>query len=114
MTATELKIVPDAIVKLWLMFAPEMGAFEGMISAIIVNMGIPYNSDVSTKEIHDCIEAHCKETGEIPCARDWTLGNGCLYMDGEFVKRVGSKEARPTNEAFWKILETRIGYCRTE
>ena len=85
-----------------------------MVSAITVNMHIPYNSSVSVKEIHDCIEAHCKKTGETPFSRDWTLVDGCLYMDGEFVKRVGAKDPRPNTENFWKILESRIGYCRTE
>jgi len=110
----EVKIVPDALVKLWLMFTPDKGAFEGAISAIIVNMHIPYNSDVNVMEIHEYITEHCKKTGEIPFIHDWTLWDGCLCMDGKVVKRVGSKTPRPNTDAFWNYMESRIGYCRTE
>ena len=119
MASEIIKVVPDALAKLWLTLMTNVEleadtAFEAMVSAIIINMGIPVTSDVSTVEIHDYITAHCNKTGEIPFAHDWTLVDGCLCMDGNFVKRVGSKDPRPNTDAFWNFMESRIGYCRTE
>ena len=61
---------------------------ELAISAIIEGFKIPFNSLVNVMDIYHLIEANGLE-------HEYELFNGCLYMDGQNIGRVGPIEYHP-------------------
>ena len=67
-----------------------MSKEDAIVNGLIVEMAIPWNSDASVLEI-----ANAMKNVDSPEEHVWKLFDGVLYMDGNSVKRVGSKDCRP-------------------
>lgn len=62
------------------------------VCRIIERMRIPWDSEISVMEIYDTIMNFCRENQTAPSKHTYTIDNGCLYIDGNFTKRVGPIE----------------------
>ena len=81
---------------------------EAIISGLIVEMAIPWNSTVNVVEIAEIMDKY-----DNPEDHEWKTFDGVLYCDGTSVGRVGPKE-RPICDddlaLYWEGRCLNMGY----